>query len=53
MICLDVIVRINGIRIFEIMERPGKPLVVYSIMIRLELNFGPEMNFYFIKHSLL
>ena len=44
MIFFDVTVRLsgfslrimNGIRIFEIMERPGKPLMVYSIMIRLD-----------------
>ena len=48
MICLDVIVRlsdcsflrINGIRIFEMMERPGKPLILYPMMIRLELKVG-------------
>jgi len=37
---LDVIVRINGIGIFKIMERPGKPLMVYRVRIRLDSMVG-------------
>ena len=48
MICLDVTVRLsgfslrimNGIRSFEMMERPGKPLIVYRVMIRLDSKVG-------------